>query len=75
MRKNMDIGLDDGYITPILVPGICDDAEPEPLAVFTIDLLSKSGVLIKHKIRPNVWEEGKTKTIFAVWKEPKLSNN
>lgn len=63
MRKNMDVGLDDGYITPILVPGICDGAEPEPLAVPTIELLSKYGVSMKHEIRPNVWEEGK---IFKV---------
>ena len=63
MKKNMDIGLDDGYVSPILAPGICDDAEPEPLAVPTIDLLSKYGYSIKYEIRPNVWEEGK---IFKV---------
>jgi hypothetical protein len=65
-RKNMDIGLDDGYVTPILVPGICDGADPEPLPVPAIDTLSKYGFSMKYEIRPNVWEEGKIfKVVYA----------
>ena len=30
-KRNFDIGLDDGEITPWLVPGICPDAKPLPL--------------------------------------------
>lgn len=63
MRKNIDIGVDDGYITPILVPGICDDAEPELLAAPTIDILSKYGFSMKYTIQPREWEKGK---IFKV---------
>lgn len=63
MKKNMDIGLDDGYITPTLVPGMCDNVEPELLAVPTIDALSKYGFSMKYEIKPNVWEAGK---IFKV---------
>jgi len=59
IRKNMDIGLDDGYITPVLVPGICDDAEPELLAVPTTDILSKYGFSMEYEVRPYEWERGK----------------
>jgi hypothetical protein len=59
MRKNMDVGLDDGYVTPILVPGVCDGAQPEPLAVPVIDKLSKYGFSMKYEISPKVWEQGK----------------
>jgi len=59
IRRNMDIGLDDGYITPVLVPGICDDAEPELLAVPTTDILSKYGFSMEYEVRPYEWERGK----------------
>jgi len=63
MRKNMDIGLDDGYVSPILVPGICDNTEPEPLAVPTADVLSKYGFSMRYEIHPREWEKGR---IFRV---------
>ena len=52
IRKNMDIGLDDGYMTPVIVPGICYGAEPEPLAVPTMDILAKYGFSMKYEIYP-----------------------
>jgi len=63
IRKNIDVGLDDGYVTPVLVPGICDDAQPVPLAVPTADILSKYGFAMKYEIQPREWEKGK---IFKV---------
>ncbi len=59
LRKNMDVGLDDGFVTPVLVPGICEDAEPELLAAPTIDILSKYGFSMKYEIHPKEWEKGK----------------
>jgi hypothetical protein len=59
IRKNMDIGLTDGFVTPILVPGVCYDAKPEPLAVPSTDLLEIYGFSIKHNIYPNEWERDK----------------
>ena len=65
IRKNMDIGLDDGYISPVIVPGICYDAEPELLAVPTIGILQIYGFSIKHEIYPREWERGKIlRTIY-----------
>lgn len=56
-RKNIDIGLDDGSITPVLVPGICEDAEPEPCLVPTTDILSKYGFSMRYEIYPQEWEK------------------
>ena len=63
IRKNIDIGLDDGYVSPVLVPGICSGAEPELLPVPAIDILSKYGFSMKYEIHPREWEKGK---IFKV---------
>jgi hypothetical protein len=52
IRKNMDIGLDDGFVTPVIVPGICYGTEPEPLAVPTVDILAKYGFSMKYEIYP-----------------------
>jgi len=59
IRKNMDIGLDDGYVTPVVVPGICHGVEPEPLAVPTMDILAKYGFSMKYEIYPYEWERYK----------------
>ena len=59
IRRNMDTGLDDGFVTPVIVPGICHGAKPEPLAVPTIEILSKYGFSMKYEIYPHEWERGK----------------
>lgn len=58
-RRNFGIGLYDGYVTPVLVPGIFKGAKPKPLAVPTKNILSKYGFSIKHEIDPRIWEEYK----------------
>ena len=59
MKKNIDIGLDDGFVTPTLIDGICDGAEPEPLAVPNLDILSKYGLKMKYEIYMREWEKGR----------------
>jgi len=59
IRKNMDTGLGDGFVSPILVPGFCEGVEPEPLAVPSTDILSKYGFSMDYKIYPKEWEKGK----------------
>ncbi len=56
IRRNMDIGLDDGFVTPVIVPGICYGAKPESLAVPSIEILSRYGFSMKHEIYPYEWE-------------------
>jgi len=73
MRKNVDVGLDDGYVTPILVPGICNGAQPQPLAVPVIDIMPKYGFSMKYEISPNIWEEGKIfKVVYQKGKGKKI---
>jgi len=72
-RKNMDTGQDDGFITPVLVPGMCDDAVPEKVAVPVINSMSKYGITMKYQISPNIWEEGKIyKVVYPDGKGSKI---
>ena len=54
-RKNLDIGLDDGFVTPVLVPGICENTRPQPRPAPTMDILAEYGFAMKHEIRPKEW--------------------
>jgi hypothetical protein len=64
LRKNLDIGLDDGYVSPVLIPGISEGAEPEPLPVPTLDVLPRYGFSLKYKISPVYLEKRKIFGIF-----------
>ncbi len=43
LRRNVDAGFDDGYVTPALIPG-ASDAEPIDYAVPALDSLDKYGI-------------------------------
>jgi hypothetical protein len=60
-RRNFDIGMDDGRVTPCLVLALsaCEDAQPRPLAVPTLDGLTQYGFSATVTIEPRVWEENK----------------
>jgi hypothetical protein len=57
-ERNMDIGLVDGYVTPTLVPGVCDDAKPQSLPAPNTRLAEKYGFSIHLEIEPHEWESG-----------------
>jgi hypothetical protein len=60
-KRNFDIGLRDGHITPTLVPEVsaCPDAEPLPYPVPTLEVLMKHGFSLKLEIEPREWERHK----------------
>jgi len=58
-KQNFDIGLDDGQITAMLVPGICDDGEAQPFPVPSQEIVSQYGFEMKLEIEPRVWEKNK----------------
>jgi hypothetical protein len=60
-RRNFDIGLDDGFITPLLLPNApgCDGAEPISYPVPTLDSLAKYGFAATIEIEPHEWEKNK----------------
>jgi hypothetical protein len=56
--RNIDIGLDDGYVTPWLVDSVrdCPDAYPKKYPVPTLDFLSEYGFEVIYEIEPKEWE-------------------
>jgi hypothetical protein len=60
-KRNFDIGLENGYITPTLVPEVsaCPDAQPLPLSVPRLDALTQYGFSVKLEIEPHEWERDK----------------
>ncbi len=65
-KRNFDVGFDDGFITPWLVPGICQDCEPVSMPVPNHDLLSKYGFSYKLEIEPHEHERGKILAIVSL---------
>jgi len=60
-KRNFDIGLTDGYVTPTLIPEVseCPDAEPMPYPVPRLDVLARYGFSAKLAIEPHEWEREK----------------
>ncbi|MGH2272828.1 DUF4056 domain-containing protein [Anaerohalosphaeraceae bacterium U12dextr] len=54
--RNMDIGLDDGQITPLLVPSMCDQPQPQSYPVPTLTSFHKHGFTMDLYIRPQEFE-------------------
>ena len=59
--RNLDIGLDDGFITPTLVPEIsqCVVVEPQSYPVPNLGFLETMRFKVKVEIKPREWERGK----------------
>jgi hypothetical protein len=61
MKRNFDIGLRNGYLTPTLVPGVaaCPNPQPMPLPVPRLDAVRKYGFSVNVEIEPHEWEKDK----------------
>jgi hypothetical protein len=57
--RNTDVGIDDGYVSPMLVPGICEGAEPKPLPVPTLEKFKKYGFDMDLRVEPKEFERDK----------------
>jgi hypothetical protein len=66
-ERNFDLGLDDGHVTPTLIPAVpgCGGAEPLPLTVPTLDSLARYGFSAKVEIEGRVWEMKKIRKALA----------
>ncbi len=60
-RRNFDVGLDDGWITPTLLPNVpgCEGAEPVSYPVPTLETLAQYGFTAAVEIEPREWEKNK----------------
>lgn len=82
--RNFDIGMDDGYITPWLVPSLaeCAGAEAQPYPAPTLDFLKEYGFEIKYEFEPRerqgqrilkiVYEKKRQKRIVPAVHFPKI---
>ena len=57
-KRNLDIGLDDNYVTPMIVPQVCHGAKPMPYPVPDLDI-SGYGFSMDYQIRPREFEKGR----------------
>lgn len=57
-KRNFDIGLSDGMVTPTMLDTIsrCADAEPLSYPVPNLDALDKHGFSLRVEIEPHEWE-------------------
>lgn len=58
-KRNLDVGFDDGTITPWRVPGICTDTPPQNCPVPGFGFLKEYGFRIKIRLRPAEFETAK----------------
>jgi hypothetical protein len=60
-KRGLDVGLDTGFVTPILVPNVpgCNGAEPALCPAPRLDGLAKYGLAAVPEILPHEWEKGK----------------
>lgn len=58
-KRNLDIGLDDGFVTPWLIPSVseCEGAVPQPYPVPEIGTIAEYGFSVKFEIEPRIWQE------------------
>jgi hypothetical protein len=60
-RRNFDIGLNDGFITPWIVPALssCGGEKARSYPIPNPDFLYEYGFSLKFEIEPREWEKGK----------------
>lgn len=58
-ERNLDIGLDDGFVTPMLVPGVCEGTEALSYPVPTLEQFDKYGFKMRLEVEPREFEKGK----------------
>jgi hypothetical protein len=57
VQRNMDIGLDDGFVTPVLVPDICQGEKPVSYPVPKLDMFNRLGFSMILEVRPAEFEK------------------
>lgn len=72
-KRNFDIGIDDGFITPSIVPDICEceGVQAHSYRVPTLDCLAQYGFSAKFEIQPREWEKNRILSIIYPDEETK----
>lgn len=61
IKRHLDIGLDDGIVTPWLIPDLaqCDGAAPQEYPAPTLSAVEQRGFAVRFEIEPKEWERKK----------------
>ena len=73
--RNFDIGMDDGFISPWLVPFLaeCAGAQARPYPAPNLDFLSEYGFEIEYEFEPREMQKGKIrKVVFGEKRKKRL---
>jgi len=64
-KRNFDIGMDDGYVTPTIVPRVaeCERVQAQSYPVPNLDFLTEYRFCVKLEIEPREWEKDKILSI------------
>jgi hypothetical protein len=64
-KRNLDIGLDDGMVTPTLLPTVaeCGDTTPVSYPVPSLDVLTQHGFVVRLTVEPHEWEAGAIRAV------------
>lgn len=57
--RNTDIGLHDGLVWPMLVPGVCQEAQPLPYPAPQLDVVEQYGIGVTLEVEPREFERGR----------------
>ena len=70
VKRHLDIGWDDGFVTPWLVPNVagCGTSEPWSCPVPNLKSVEACGFHVHHEIQPREWE--RHKILRAVYSNP-----
>jgi hypothetical protein len=73
VKRDFDVGLDDGFITPWLISGVgdCPDQRPVSYPVPTLSSLGGYGFSVKLEIEPKEWE--RKEILRIVYPDPRES--
>lgn len=70
-KRNFDVGIDDGFVTPWLVPGICENSGSLLLAAPEFGRFQRYGLKINVEILPMEFEKGQILKIVSPDKKKK----
>lgn len=70
--RHLDLGFDDGYVTPCLLPSVtaCEAVQPYPLAIPSLDYLADHGFTLTVEMDAKVWELKKIRKVLATAGRP-----
>jgi len=59
-KRNLDVGLRDGLVTPTLLPAVaeCGEVEPASYPVPNLEVLAQHGFTARLTVEPHEWEAG-----------------